>query len=119
MAISSIVTTGQQGALATINGSGFGATQGSSVLVFYPGYNRGMSSITPVSWSATVITANIPSNATVGAGAFFALQLADGSAGDRTDSFTVLPTLPSAETSLSSSILVTAKPGASGETLEM
>ena len=54
-------TTGATGSSVTINGSGFGATQGSSMVTL---------SDTPLvitSWSSTSITATIPSGATSGA----------------------------------------------------
>jgi len=44
-----------------INGSGFGATQGSSTVTFYPGVNASI-----VSWSDSQIQATVPSAATTG-----------------------------------------------------
>lgn len=53
-------TSGTAGTLITINGSNFGATQGTSTLKF-----NGVSA-TPTSWSATSIVAPVPSTATTG-----------------------------------------------------
>ena len=55
-------TSGVVGTQVTINGSGFGATQGSSTANFYAGRQGSI-----VSWSATQIVATVPAHATTGA----------------------------------------------------
>jgi RHS repeat-associated protein len=54
-------TSGGVGTQVTINGSGFGATQGSSTVNFYNGWQGSV-----VSWSATQIVATVPAHATTG-----------------------------------------------------
>src|SRR5207302_953137 len=53
-------TSGLVGASVTITGANFGATQGTSAVTF-----NGIAA-TPTSWSATSITAAVPSGATTG-----------------------------------------------------
>jgi RHS repeat-associated protein len=55
-------TSGVVGTQVTINGSGFGPTQGSSTVNFYNGWHGSV-----VSWSATQIVATVPAHATTGA----------------------------------------------------
>jgi YD repeat-containing protein len=55
-------TSGGVGTQVTINGSGFGATQGNSSVNFYNGWQGNI-----VSWSATQIVATAPANAATGA----------------------------------------------------
>jgi hypothetical protein len=55
-------SSGPVGTQVTISGSGFGATQGSSTLVFYPNVTA-----TPASWSDTQIVVTVPTTATTGA----------------------------------------------------
>jgi RHS repeat-associated protein len=71
-----------------INGSGFGATQGSSTLTFF-NYNSAQSNVvaTPTSWSDTSITALVPANASSG---LVAVSVG-GVASSSTISFTVPP----------------------------
>ena len=55
-------TSGGVGAQVTINGSGFGATQGNASVSFYNGWAGSV-----VSWSATQIVVTVPAHATTGA----------------------------------------------------
>ena len=87
-------------------------------MLFYPVFGAPLA-VTPSSWSNTVIHASIPEDATVGATGYFIVQLADGSPGERSDGSEVLAALVTAELSYDSQAFVTAKPGSSGETLEI
>ena len=71
--ITSIVTTGRQGSSLTIHGTGFGASQEQTSLLFYPVLGF-VVSVTPTAWADTGITCNVPIEATLGATAFIALQ---------------------------------------------
>jgi len=75
--IGSIVTTGKRGAQATITGTGFGAAQGGSTLVFWPVGGASVE-VTPTSWNATTIVADIPTDGTnddLGKAAFFTVSV--------------------------------------------
>ncbi len=74
-------TSGGVGQLVTVSGTNFGATQGTSTIRF------NTTTATPTTWSATSITAPVPSGATTGnATVTVAGQVSNGLA------FTVLPT---------------------------
>lgn len=90
--ISGVATTGRRGATATISGSGFGASQGSSVLIFWPVYGAAVT-VTPTSWGATQIVADIPTNGDdtdLGKNAFFAVTVSGDPIPARTSSFVLL-----------------------------
>jgi hypothetical protein len=89
------------------------------MLLFYPGALKAVVPILPLTWSDTVITANIPTNATITTEAYFAVQLADGSAGSRSESFAVTQGAVAAITVYATDTTVTAKPGSTGEEVEM
>jgi hypothetical protein len=120
MAISSITTTGAMGALATISGSSFGVEQWASSLYFYPNHLGFMELVTPLTWSDTEITVNIPTDAIVGRMGHFTLHVDGGPAqGERTTGFVILAEQASAMTHLQPDAYVTAKPGAIGVVPEL
>jgi len=67
--ISGVSTSGFYTAPATLNGTGFGASQGASVLLFYPAAGQ-VIEVSVTSWTNTVIQTSIPPEADVGSGYF-------------------------------------------------
>jgi RHS repeat-associated protein len=77
---------GPMDTVVQVNGSGFGATQGSGTLTFSSAFGGpGTVTATPLTWSDTAITAKVPSNASSGA----LIVTVGGVASPSTISFTV------------------------------
>jgi len=88
--IEGTTTTWEQDATVTLQGSGFGASQGDSVLVFYC-ENAGAFEVIPESWDDTTIEALIPGDSSViGEIAWFAVRLEGEGAGAVSDRNTIL-----------------------------
>jgi hypothetical protein len=118
MNISGIVTTGALGAVATISGSGFGATQSTTKVYFYP-YWGGHVAIYPSAWSDISITVAVPDTGDVGQTGYFVIQKDDGAPGVRTPGFAVLAAVVPTWTEYAYNTFVTAKPGAVGDNPEL
>ena len=87
--ITSVVTSGSPGDTATIHGSGFGSSQGTSILLFFP-ISGDFNMVVPTSWSGTAIGAVLPPGADVGSEGFFAVILnGSGDAGVRSAPFVI------------------------------
>jgi hypothetical protein len=113
--ISSTTTTGKLGANATLGGTGFGASQGTSVVLFYPTTDGATVKATIVSWGATQIVASIPDTAPVGQTGFFAVQVSsDQGVGARSASFAILAADPTPLVSLAGGTRVVLLPGTQG-----
>ena len=116
--ISSTTTTGKQGENATLGGTGFGASQGASVVLFYPTASGATEEAAVVSWGATQIVATIPDTAPVGQTGFFAVQVSsDQGVGARSASFAILAADPIPLGSIANGTVVVLAPGTQG-TLE-
>lgn len=107
--ITGITTSWAVDSSVLIDGSGFGASQGGSVLVFYCDQADSVE-VVPTSWSDTQIAAAVPTTAVVGAIGWFAVQLEGEGAGAVTDRGTIgADTTPPAE--WPSGTILWAKPG--------
>lgn len=114
--ISAITTTGERGEPVSIDGTGFGASQGQSQLLFYPSAGSDLQVASVTSWSATEIVSEVPLTAPLGPGAYFLVQVAtEGGIGHKTDTFTVLSEPRPVLTELPQDTLVILQPGTQGE----
>lgn len=112
--ITSITTTGRLGATVTIDGAGFGATQGSSTVIFWP-YDGATTSLTPTSWSGTQIEVTIPadgSDSDLGQAAFVAVVIDGDPLPAKSDPFTLLDEVVAAASAYQAGDYVFAPAGA-------
>lgn len=110
--ISSVTTTGAAASEAVIAGTGFGASQGDSYVLFYPSSSGGFDLAPVISWAATSLTVTIP-KPYVGEQGYFIVCIA-GEQGVRSESFLILPEAPAAQTELTAGDIVFMRPGSMG-----
>jgi hypothetical protein len=88
--VSGVTPTGRPNLPATVNGTGFGAVQGTTKFLFYPAGGAFVDlSFSVTSWSDTAIVVTIPADAQVGANGFFFILLAGDPAGVRSAPFVI------------------------------
>lgn len=112
--ITSITTTGRRGDTATIDGSGFGATQGNSTVIFWPDDGAAVS-LTPTSWGASQIQVTLPtggSDSDLGQDAFFGVVIDGDPLPAKSSTFTLLAEAVAAYSSFQSGDYVFAPAGA-------
>jgi hypothetical protein len=108
--VTSVTTPPSQNSNITLHGTGFGASQGTSVVYMFPVFG-GLNVLAIVSWTATAITATIPAFADITDSAFAVVQIGGEQTAARSPLFAVGPEVFPAGTSLISGQYVTALPG--------
>lgn len=87
--VTSVTTTGEREATVTITGTGFGASQGSNVVLFYPDEDGDIVTLNVTSWANTSLVVAVPTGAQIGANAYFTVLI--GTVGTRSPTFLVKP----------------------------
>lgn len=108
--VTSVTSPPSQNSNITLHGTGFGASQGTSVVYVFP--ESGQFDVAAiVSWTATAITLTLPQTMDITDSAFAVVQIGGEQSGARSPLFTVAAEIFPAETNFSNGRFVAAPPG--------
>ncbi len=108
--VTSVTTPPTQNSNITLHGTGFGASQGTSIVYVFP--ETGQFDVPAiVSWTTTAITLTLPATMDITSNAFAIVQIGGEQSGARSPNFTVAAEIFPAETNFSNGRFIGAPPG--------